>query len=236
MQSGRYFGEVAFFIGCERSASVRCLQFCDLLRLKREELLKLLTLSPSDMLTYRKILGYYESRSFDSLGIRCYLCQEANHLARDCPNCRIRVNKDNFRNKWLRRRSSGVIIHRGSIRECYLRRIRKIRPALRYSIKNVKAKESWNRLKGARYQLTKHITQSAYHPAHEEDLVQDDGDEDLEYCPVSMSSQDSSDMFVSSQEDKPTREKSNPVPSMLFAKQDSIRENSVKKSHALTEM
>lgn len=235
MQSGRYFGEVAFFIGCERSASVRCLQFCDLLRLKRGELLKLLTLSPSDMLTYRKIMEYYECRSLDALGIRCYLCQEANHLARNCPNCRIRVNKDNFRSKWLRRRSSGVIIHRGSIRECYLRRKRKIRSALRYTIRNVKAQESWNRLKGARYLLTKHITQSAYNPAHEEDLVQDDGDEDLEYCPVSMSSQDSSDMSVSSEDDRPTREKSNPVPSLLFAKQDSIRENSMKKSHALTE-
>jgi len=233
MQSGRYFGEVAFFIGCARTASVRCLKFCDLLRLKREALLKALTLSPSDMLIYRKVLDYFECRSLDALGILCYLCQEANHLARDCPNCRIRVNKETFRTKWLRRRSSGILIHRSSIRDSYIRRKRKIRCALRYTIRNVKAQETWDRLKGAGYQLTKHITQSAYNPAHEEDLVQDDGDEDLEYCPISVSSNSDS---PSSEEDKPTQEKSNPIPSLLFAKQDSIRESLKRqKSHAWTE-
>jgi hypothetical protein len=189
LKPGHHFGELAFFTGLPRTASVRCLQFSELLSVKRESLLELLRLSPAGKYALELVVVRIKEKDFGAVGMYCYICRESSHLAPDCDVARVQIDKETFKGRWIRRRlSAGRTLLMNDEREpLFQRRIRTVNLAKRYSIHNVKT-SGWARLKGANYMLSKAL--EVGHAGKGSDnvkVISQGKDDQLEFCSIHMS-------------------------------------------------
>lgn len=99
LETGDYFGEIAFFMGTARCASAGCLEFCELLSLTRTAFMPLLT--PSSQYEFNQLQALYRYKDYAGLGLSCYLCGQSSHLAGDCPVSRVNVNRVRILQNWL---------------------------------------------------------------------------------------------------------------------------------------
>jgi hypothetical protein len=91
----RYFGEISFFLPCPRSSSARSLVFSELLTLTRYELEGIVSKRPKDY-EYHRLFTMQAFSNLALLGVRCYLCNNLGHIAKDCRKFVILINKSEF--------------------------------------------------------------------------------------------------------------------------------------------
>ena len=92
------FGEIGFFLETCRSASARCDNYCELVTLDKKTFNRLLNSYPSEKTVTAELIK--RSRMDLSIfGIKCYLCNQMTHIARDCREFRITVDKDKIARK-----------------------------------------------------------------------------------------------------------------------------------------
>jgi len=110
LESGDYFGELAFFMGGSRCASARCADFCELLSLNRVAFLPLL--APASQYEFNQIQALYRYKDYAALGLSCYTCSQSSHLAMDCPGSRIQINRLRIWQEWrdTRNRKTKVLL------------------------------------------------------------------------------------------------------------------------------
>ncbi|KAL4495023.1 hypothetical protein ABPG72_015723 [Tetrahymena utriculariae] len=109
LKSGNSFGQISFFTGKKRTFSVRSLDFCRLLVVRRQDFIQLLQEYPDD---YEKfcmikdsVLQYNDTSIIKTV---CYACKSSTHLISECPYIHFLPNKDHLimqENKTVQNRS-----------------------------------------------------------------------------------------------------------------------------------
>ncbi|KAF4729999.1 hypothetical protein FOZ63_023821 [Perkinsus olseni] len=84
LSEGGYFGEVALFMETSRSASAKCLSFCDTICLSRQSLLDLLVIYPKFRLKYDSLCREVLSGDVRGLCLQCVHCGKIGHLSDMC--------------------------------------------------------------------------------------------------------------------------------------------------------
>ncbi|KAF4711146.1 hypothetical protein FOZ63_006010 [Perkinsus olseni] len=84
LSEGGYFGEVALFMETSRSASAKCLSFCDTICLSRQSLLDLLVIYPKFRLKYDALCREVLSGDVRGLCLQCVHCGKIGHLSDMC--------------------------------------------------------------------------------------------------------------------------------------------------------
>ncbi|KAL4484099.1 hypothetical protein ABPG73_009297 [Tetrahymena malaccensis] len=97
LKSGNSFGQISFFTGKQRTFSVRSLDFCRLLVIRRQDFIQLLQEYPDDYEKFCMIkdsILQYNDTSIIKSG--CYACKSSTHLISECPYIHFLPNKDNI--------------------------------------------------------------------------------------------------------------------------------------------
>lgn len=107
LKKGSYFGEIGFFAGHARTASVKCLEFSDMLSLNFEKTWLSLTKDLKAQEVIMLIESLCENEDYTEIDVRCYICKVLGHVALKCPLmiCHDEAAKD----EWLKRRGKGNI-------------------------------------------------------------------------------------------------------------------------------
>lgn len=159
MQANKHFGEMAFFTAQPRCAAARCLKYSQMLVLKREDMLALLT--PLSQVAYDYVKALYLTRDYSKLGVQCYICLESTHLAVDCPTARINIDKERLKQRWLRfRRTQDTLLSPTLDLANFHRRERKRSHGKRYSLLNIKGQPGSAGLENLRDTVTKASTRT----------------------------------------------------------------------------
>ena len=137
LQVGDYFGELSFLTNNQRTASVRCSQYAEVLKLPQAPFTGLIQLSPSAQYSLQVVKDALATNNLFELGISCYLCREFTHLAKDCEVMRVRVDREGERRKWLERRKGLRKVTQ--MVPNYARRQRSVKRSKGYSLRNVKS-------------------------------------------------------------------------------------------------
>lgn len=79
-----YFGEISFFGGGKRKASVKSYDYCEILKLKKYDFTEILNALPKDKDKISALMRNLTRYGVSVLKIKCYLCDELGHCAIDC--------------------------------------------------------------------------------------------------------------------------------------------------------
>lgn len=183
-QKGDNFGEIAFFTGRPRCTSAKCLKFSGLLALNRTAMMSIMT--PATLLTLNQTMDLYLSKQHEQLGLKCYCCGAAQHIAPECPEAIIHIDREKIQRKWLERRQyHSKVLKTASVSPNFCRTARKVHRVKRYTLASVQSPAGFQRLKGASYMLTKRL--ASHHAAEERsvEVQRPEHLEDMEFCPLS---------------------------------------------------
>lgn len=138
LQAGDHFGELSFITNAPRSASARCSQYAEVLKLPRDPFLGLVQLSPSAQYSLQVVKDALETNNLFEVGISCYLCREFTHLAKDCERMRVSTaEKEEGRRMWLEMRKGGKKVTH--LVANFGRRQRSVKRSKGYNLRNVKS-------------------------------------------------------------------------------------------------
>lgn len=79
-----YFGEISFFGGGKRKASVKSYDYCEILKFKKYDFSEILNALPKDKDKVTALMRNLIRYGVSVLKIKCYLCDELGHCAIDC--------------------------------------------------------------------------------------------------------------------------------------------------------
>lgn len=105
LSDNEYFGEIALFTNHARCATARCLEFVEILTVSRTQLDMLLERMPDAKQKVDIIEKQTENRDYSILEIACYLCEKVGHVATNCENVVINLNKEYTVKNWLAKRA-----------------------------------------------------------------------------------------------------------------------------------
>ncbi|OMJ77300.1 hypothetical protein SteCoe_23124 [Stentor coeruleus] len=105
LSKSKSFGELGFFLGICRTASVRCDSFTELVSLDRETFTRLLSDHPSEQEITKEILKRAQ-KDLSIIGIKCYLCKRLTHIAKDCKDSLIKLEKERIIKKAVIKRNT----------------------------------------------------------------------------------------------------------------------------------
>lgn len=182
-QKGDNFGEIAFFTGKPRCASAKCLKFSGLLALNRTAMMSILT--PATLLTLNQTMDLYLSQQYAQLGLQCYCCGAKQHLAPECPEASLRLDRAKMQQKWLERRQyHSKVLQTASCVPNFCRHERKVNRVKRYTLASVQS-AGFERLKGASYMLTKRLGSYGVSGDNKVQVEVPELSESMEFCPLS---------------------------------------------------
>ena len=92
LKQPEHFGEIGFFLQRPRACSARSLIFSYTLCLARSAMISILKKRPSDY-SYHKSFVHQAQMNLSLLSIRCYLCKRLGHLAKNCQQIVIVIDK-----------------------------------------------------------------------------------------------------------------------------------------------
>jgi len=107
LSKGNYFGEISFFTGQSRTASVRSTDFSTLYMINRETFLRILDdflLEKEKFHEIKDQLAIYHNYSV--LNMFCYSCGLNDHLVNNCPKVHYVVEKEPLLRKYLEKKDS----------------------------------------------------------------------------------------------------------------------------------
>ncbi len=107
LKEGEFFGEISFFTHSISSFSVRSEDFCSLYRISSEKFKSILMEHSEDYEKFCEIRdNLIYNRRFDLVDYYCGVCEESNHLSKNCPA--IQYKPDYFKlfientvNRWF---------------------------------------------------------------------------------------------------------------------------------------
>jgi len=95
LKEGNIFGEIAFFSDMKRNAGARSKEYTTLIRFNQNEFKKLIEENNEDKEKYNDIKDRIKLYgNYDYLFIKCYSCNQRNHLVDSCPLVHRKVIKD----------------------------------------------------------------------------------------------------------------------------------------------
>lgn len=92
LSKNAHFGEIGFFRKTQRTASAISRSFSEVFALSRFNFDKSLESMPKDNEKLLILLRNLNNYGLYYLGIKCYLCSNIGHVARDCSDCIIKPN------------------------------------------------------------------------------------------------------------------------------------------------
>lgn len=101
LSKGAFFGEIGFFTGHTRWASVRCLLFTNLLALSVDNLKDLARKNPDAEDYLEGIRERCKDNNYTTLEVVCYICGQKGHVALMCGHAILNLNHDVVKRKWL---------------------------------------------------------------------------------------------------------------------------------------
>lgn len=157
--------------------------------------------TPDALLTLNMTIDLYLTKQYQQLGLKCYCCGSQQHLAPECPEASLRIDREIMQQNWLEKRQYHSKIIKNSRFSPNFRRLsrKKVHKAKRYSLANVFSSKGFNRLKGANYMLSKRLTN--YNTPATTNLVDievPEDFEDMEFCPLSSEEASEQDEHSSS--------------------------------------
>ena len=150
-------------------------------------------MTPDSLLTLNTTIDLYLSKQYQQLGLKCYCCGSQQHLAPECPEASLRIDRGKIQLNWLEKRQYHSKIIKKSRFSPNFRRLfrKKVHRTKRYSLANVRSSKGFNRLKGANYMLTKRLTKYNYPSTPNSVDIEVPVDfEDMEFCPLSSEVED----------------------------------------------
>jgi CRP-like cAMP-binding protein len=99
---GKYFGEIGFFTNKPRTASVRCLDFVDILALSHDKVDFILEKFPEAKESMKLFAERCKEEDYSVLRVRCFLCKRLGHVATKCKQVLINLDQEEVREKWLK--------------------------------------------------------------------------------------------------------------------------------------
>ncbi|CAG9323800.1 unnamed protein product [Blepharisma stoltei] len=105
-----YFGEIGFFAMHPRTASIRCIAFCEFIVCDRNDLNEILKTKPEAQQRTAMLYNYCQRDTpnrYSILGIKCYLCGVTGHAAAHCYKVLIKKGDEQSKEKWLKEREYG---------------------------------------------------------------------------------------------------------------------------------
>lgn len=140
------------------------------------------------LLALNMTIDLYLSKQYQQLGLKCYCCGSQLHLAPECPEASLRIDREKMQRNWLEKRQYHSKIIKNSRFSPNFRRLfrKKVHISKRYSLSNVRSSKGFNRLKGANYMLTKNLANYNSPDTPDSVDIQVPVDfEDMEFCPLS---------------------------------------------------
>ncbi|CAG9325786.1 unnamed protein product [Blepharisma stoltei] len=105
LRKGSYFGEVGFFVGHSRTASVKCSAFSDLLTLKFEDAWRSLHKDVKAQEALNFIQSVCEKEDYSQIGVTCYICKRIGHVALKCNY--LWSQEEETKKEWLAKKMNG---------------------------------------------------------------------------------------------------------------------------------
>ncbi|CAG9327493.1 unnamed protein product [Blepharisma stoltei] len=119
LAEGKYFGEIGFFTRQVRTASIRCVSFCDMISLSRDQLDILVKRKPDAFqktLQLQTLCQSHDNSKYAPLGVYCYLCNLLGHTAITCEKIFEKINKNRMKEKWVKKRMTSKIFKLADIK------------------------------------------------------------------------------------------------------------------------
>ena len=105
LKNGKYCGVIALFCNSPRCCSGRSVDFLEALVLEMKSFETLLEKNPDAMKIFEILKGKCDQGDFKALDIRCYLCAEDGHVAKNCQKFHLKVNDEKLKKKWIKSRN-----------------------------------------------------------------------------------------------------------------------------------
>ena len=134
-----YFGEISFFTEKPRTASVKCIDFLDVLSLTRLNFNSLIQKFPEASEINERLIKSCEKGDFSSLLVKCFICEELGHYAIKCKEILINLDQEITRDKWLKYKNiqeAKFINFSSNLNPNYIRKNRSVKP-IHYNSRNV---------------------------------------------------------------------------------------------------
>ena len=100
MNEGTCFGEISFFSEMGRTAGAKCKEYTTLIRFDQNEFKKIIEENEIDIEKFKSIkdkINLYND--YDDLFLKCFSCNQKNHLILNCPLLHCKFFKDIFLRK-----------------------------------------------------------------------------------------------------------------------------------------
>jgi len=138
LRKSAFFGEIGFFAKKPRTASVRCMEFVNLLSLSRDGIEPVLSRIPDAKESIRAIEERCNENDYTVLKVHCYLCKALGHVATMCNQMVLNRVKEEFRGKWLRARAGHTVLVNPKLpNPNYIRKEKRTNRDLRFHLESV---------------------------------------------------------------------------------------------------
>jgi len=128
-----YFGEIGFFAKLPRQASARCLTFVNFFVLPRDKFEEALNTKPEAKEICRILEEKSKTGDFSCLKVACYICKTEGHVATGCKRMVLTSMKDQFKAKFVLRRSQKTVNVNEFTNPNYDRKDKRVRRDVHYS-------------------------------------------------------------------------------------------------------
>ncbi|KAL4504038.1 hypothetical protein ABPG72_022668 [Tetrahymena utriculariae] len=90
----QYFGEISFITGQVRGATAKACDFCRLYKIKRQHFLEMIRLNNNDYENFQMVKEAVTLKNnLKFASIRCYQCNQGDHLSNKCPKTQLTLTK-----------------------------------------------------------------------------------------------------------------------------------------------
>ncbi|CAG9333106.1 unnamed protein product [Blepharisma stoltei] len=106
LSKGKYFGEIAFFANHPRTASVKSVEFSDILSVDFNQVWDGIEQQPRLQEIFTLIETICEDGDYTEINVACYLCKKNGHVAINCTT--MAVHTEESRKAWMAKKQAGT--------------------------------------------------------------------------------------------------------------------------------